>query len=284
MASLKDKFLYGASGTKQPGDAPAGEKRRRNDLIRPFLRNFGTMVQYNLVALLFMVPAVLWTGVCLILLNDQAAAAADMTALWNAAYPVLSTWLLWMIPLWVVADIGACGVAAMFRRVIEGKKLAHWQVFSQAVKHHALPVALLGAALGILLWLLLSAMNFYTVMAQTMPAMHVMQALGVVVLLVILAAEAMMIPTLLGASGEKKWRRAIGEALTAAIWHMPACLSAIALTVLLPLALLLIPAAGVFIWGVYEMVIGLSVRQYAFTAIAEMLGLGATEPVDDDDY
>lgn len=284
MASLKDRFLYGASGTRQSGDAQEPEKRPGNDLIRPFFRNFGTMVQYNLVALLFLAPAVLWSGVCLILLNDQLTDAADMMQLWNAAYPVLSTWLLGMLPLWALADIGACGVSAMFRRVIEGKKIAHWQVFSQAVKHHALPVALLGAARGALLWLLLAAMNFYTVMAQTMPVMHGMQALGVVVLLVILAVEALMVSTLLGASGEKRWRRAMGEAATAAIWHMPACLSALALTVVLPLALLLIPTAGVFAWGVYYMVLGLSVRQYAFTAIAEMLGLGATEPVDDDDY
>ena len=284
MASLKDRFLYGASGTGRVDAPQSPQKRPRGDGLKPFLRNIGTMVQYNLVALLFMAPAALWTGVNLILLIDQTAGAADLAVGWQAAYPVLSTWLLAMIPLWVVADIGACGVTAIFRRVIEGKRIAHWQVFSQAVRHHALPVALLGAARGAMLWLLLSAMNFYAVMAQTVPAMRVMQLLGVVVLLAILAVEVLMIPAQLGASGEKRWRRAIGSAVTAAIWHMPVCLSAVALTVVLPAALLLLAPVGVFAWGVYQLVIGLSVRLYANTCIAEMLGLGATEPVDDDAY
>lgn len=280
MASIKDRFLYGASGSRQPGEDRAPQQRPQNDLIRRFFRNFGTMVQYNLVALLFLTPAVLWTGVNLILLNDQVSGAAGMMAWWNAAYPLLSTWLLAMIPLWAIADVGACGAAALFRRVIEGRGLHHWPVFSQAVKKHGLTVAVVGALRGVLLWLLLSAMNFYTVLAQTVPALRVLQLLGGVVLLVILAAEAMMIPALLG----EKTLRGVQNALTAAIWHMPACLSAIALTVVLPLALLLIPTAGVFVWGIYQMVIGLSVRQYAFTAIAEMLSLGHTDSVDEDDY
>lgn len=280
MASIKDRFLYGASGSKQPGEDRAPQQRPKNDLIRRFFRNFGTMVQYNLVALLFLIPAILWTGVNLILLNDQVSGAATLMDWWNTAYPLLSTWLLVMIPLWGIADVGACGVAAMFRRVIEGRGLHHWPVFSQAVKKHGLAAAIFGALRGVLLWLLLSAMNFYTVLAQTVPAMRVMQLLGGVVLLVILAAEAMMIPSLLG----EKPLQGAQNALTAAIWHMPACLSAIVLTALLPLALLLIPTAGVFVWGIYQMVIGLSVRQYAFTAIAEMLGLGHTDDVDEDDY
>ena len=284
MASIKDRFLYGASGSRQPDDPLVPEKRPRGDVIKPFFRNFGTMVQYNLVALMFMVPAILWTGVTLILLNAEAQDAADMAAWWDIAYPILSTWLLVMIPLWAIADIGACGTTAVFRRIVEGRKVFHWPVFAQAVKHHALPAAAAGAVRGAALWMLLTAMNFYTVLAQTIPAMRVMQVLGAVVLLAILAMEAMMIPAVVGASGEKKWRKAVSSAVTAAVWHMPVCLSAIALTVVVPAALLLIPTAGVFAWGIWQMVIGLSARQYAFTAIGVMLGLGSTEPVDEDDY
>lgn len=284
MASIKDRFLYGASGSRQPGDDRAPDERPRNHVIKPFFRNFGTMVQYNLISLLFLVPAVLWTGVNVVLFSYASTDMASLADWTNTIYPVLSTWLLVMIPLWAIADIGACGSTAVLRRVVEGKHVFHWPVFSQAVKRYALPVAAFGAARGVMLWLLLAAMSFYTAMAQTMPVMRVFLALGAVVLLAILAIEAMLIPALVGASGEKKWRKAASAAVTAAIWHMPVCLSAIVLTVVLPAALLLIPTAGLLVWGVYQLVIGLSVRQYAFTAIAAMLGLGSVDPVDEDDY
>ena len=284
MASIKDRFLYGASGSRQPEADRAPDERPRNDVVKPFFRNFGTMVQYNLISLLFMVPAVLWTGVNVVLANY---ASMDMNGLadWTTTvYPVLSSWLLVMIPLWAIADIGACGATAIFRRVAEGRHIFHWPVFSQAIRRYALPVAAFGAARGVVLWLLLAAMSFYTAMAQTMPFMRVFLVLGAVVLLAILAVEALLIPTVVGATGEKKWRRALSAAVTAAIWHMPVCLSAIILTVVLPAALLLIPTGGLLAWGIYQLVIGLSVRQYAFTAIAAMLGLGSVDAVDEDDY
>lgn len=284
MASIKDRFLYGASGRRQPGEDKAPKQRPRSNVIRPFFRNFGTMVQYNLVSLLFMIPGVMWTGVSIVLMNY---ASMDMNTIadWaTTVYPEMSVWLLVMIPLWAIADIGACGSTAIFRRVVEGRHVFHWPVFSQAIKRYALPVAAFGVARGVMLWLLLAAMRFYTVMAQVMPVMRVFLVLGIVVLLAILAIEAMLIPAIVGASGEKKWRSALSSAVTAAIWHMPVCLSAIVLTVVLPAALLLIPTGGLLVWGVYQLVIGLSVRQYAFTAIAAMLGLGGIDPVDEDDY
>ncbi|MDO4356281.1 MAG: hypothetical protein Q4E13_07220 [Clostridia bacterium] len=279
MAPLKDRFLYGASGKRAPRPDAPREKRPRGALLRPFFRNFGTMVQYNLVALLFFLPGIGWSGVNLILLFEQAAGAASLAQWIEAAFPVLSTWLLVMIPLWGLADVGACGASGIFRRVLEGKKIRHWQDFSTAVRRNGLAAFLFGMLRGALWWMLLTAEHFYFVLAEGgAPQFRVLQVLGACVFLGVLNVEGLFLPALQGSRG--RWMDAIRSAVSQAVWHMPACLSVVALTVALPLLLTLIPVVGVFAWGAYELVAGLSARQYAFTAVAALLGLGGVEDED----
>lgn len=284
MASLRDKFLYGASGRRpnpDGGEAP-GPDRLRGTLLRPFFRNFGAMVQYNLVSLLFFLPGIAWTGVNLILLDGQFAGAGSFAELMEASFPVLSIWLAVMIPLWGLADVGACGVAGVFRRILEGRRISHWRDFSRAVRRNGLAAFVFGVLRGALWWMLLAAERFYTVLAEGgAPMFRVMQLLGVVVLLFVLSVEALLIPALQGAGG--KWMDALLAAVNHAVWHMPVCLSALALTVVLPGLVALIPTVGVLLWGTYELVCGLSARQYAFTAIAALLGVGGVCDADEDE-
>ncbi len=282
MASLKDRFLYGASGRRAPESGGPGRKRPGGAVLKPFFRNLGTMVQYNLVALLFFLPGIGWSGVNLILLVEQGSGAASLAQGIEAAAPVLSTWLLVMIPLWGLADVGACGAAGIFRRVVEGKPIRHWRDFSASVRRNGLAAFLFGALRGMLWWMLLAAERFYTALAEGgAPQFRVMQALGACVALGVLAVEGLFLPALQGSRG--RWMDAIRAAISNAVWHLPACLSVLVLTVALPLLLTLIPVVGVLFWGVYELTIGLSARQYAFTAVAALLGLGGVEAEDEDE-
>lgn len=284
MASLRDKFLYGASGRHPNPDGGAAPKpeRPRGTLLRPFFRNFGAMVQYNLVSLLFFLPGIAWTGVNLILLDGQFSGAGSFSEMVEAAFPVLSTWLAVMIPLWGLADVGACGVADVFRRILEGRRISHWRDFSRAVRDNGLAAFVFGVLRGALWWMLLAAERFYTVLAEGgAPMFRAMQLLGIVVLLFVLSVEALLIPALQGSCG--KWMDALRAAVNHAVWHMPVCLSALALTVVLPGLVALIPTVGALLWGMYELVCGLSARQYAFTAIAALLGVGGACDADEDE-
>ena len=284
MASLRDKFLYGASGRHPNPDGGAAPKpeRPRGMLLRPFLRNFGAMVQYNLVSLLFFLPGIAWTGVNLILLDGQFSGAGSFSEMVEAAFPVLSTWLAVMIPLWGLADVGACGVAGVFRRILEGRRISHWRDFSRAVRDNGLAAFVFGVLRGALWWMLLAAERFYTVLAEGgAPMFRAMQLLGIVVLLFVLSVEALLIPALQGSCG--KWMDALRAAVNHAVWHMPVCLSALALTVVLPGLVALIPTVGALLWGMYELVCGLSARQYAFTAIAALLSVGGACDADEDE-
>lgn len=282
MASIRDRFLYGASGKRTPGENAPREDRPRGAIRKAFFQNIGTMVQYNLIQLLFFLPGIAWSGVNLILLSELLAGVSSLAEGMEKAFPALSTWLMGMIPLWGVADIGACGASAIFQRILQGKRLEHWHDFSGAIRRNGLPAFVGGVLRGALWWMLLTAMNFYSVLAAdgSLP-FRIFQVLGVVVFLCVLAVEALFLPVLNGMRG--RWMDALGTATTQAIWHMPACLSALLLTVALPLALTLIPTVGVLLWGAYELAIGLSVRQYACTAIAALLGIGPAGDNEDGD-
>lgn len=273
MASLKDRFLYGASGTR----APQTEEEPRpqgGDMLKRFIKNFGCLIQFNLVSAAFMIPAIAWSGVNFILMYELLTESGSLSAILLN----LSLWLLAMIPLWGIADVGACGTAAVFRRIAENRASHDGQVFAKAIRQNGAAAFVLGAARGVLLWLLLAAESFY---AQ-LPMGRALQIAGVAVLLLILSAEGLLIPALHGSKGARK--AAIRSALAGAVWHMPVCVSVIMLTVVLPAALLLIPRAGIFAWGIYQLVIGLSVRQCGFVCVAVLLGIGAAEPVEADEF
>lgn len=228
--------------------------------FRRFRGSFGAMLLSNAVSLLFLLPAAAWTLLHLPLLETCSDRAE--------IYAVLSQWLLGMIPLGAIADAGAAAVCPVLLRAAAGGA-AKAGMLRKGLRR-SLRALLPGALWGVAAWLLLTAANFYAEM-RLLPLTAVCAAVGLWLLCV-----RILLPACVSGGG-----RPLRRACAAALWHMPVCLLSLLLTAVLPALLLVIPAAGPVLWGVYMLLCGTAVYHYGGVCAALCAGVTAAENGDE---
>ena len=276
MATLKD--LFGA------GRFNRAPKRgfRRDDLPDTRVKLFwdalrirwSAMVGLNLLYLLFWLPAILWTGVNLLSMQQLLVTATEGTDLSAQLSGLMFTFLLILWPLMALTGPFTAGASYVSRNWARGE---HSFVASDFFEHarknwkQALVVSTITGAIPLLTYLL---WRFYGQLAQDVSGLFLLPEIVVfivaIVWLLMLEAVYMLMVTY-----RLTLRQLLGNAVRLALGRLPLFAGIRALTLLLPAAMLLTflfnTGEATFlltVGGFFYMVFGLALNRLLYASLA----------------
>ena len=241
LRDLMNNYFYGKQGK---GDFTLADlPKNRRELFGVVLKTrWSQMVGLNLIYLIIWIPAIVWTGMNLGMLNALANSGPEMAA--NAPR-VVTAWLLLLAP--CVAITGPCNAGATYvlRNWARDQHSFLWSDFKDALKANWKQALAVSCISGLMLPVVYVSTRFYLGQLSKSPVFLLPMALVMLLGLVWSLAEMLMYPLLI--TYDLKLKDVIRNAVLLTIGKLPFAVLFKLITLIVPilavLALWFIPGS-----------------------------------------
>ncbi|MDO4739761.1 MAG: DUF624 domain-containing protein [Eubacteriales bacterium] len=265
MSGLFNTYFYGKAG--KADFTPEQLPKNRLELFFTALRGqLSKMIGLNLIYDVFCIPMFFWLLLNYQVLGNYAAQTGSITGFVSDGY--LSSFLIGMIPCLVLAGIGSSGQMYCLRNWARDQHSFMISDFKDSIKLNWKQGALYGLINGVSLYLLFICWTYYGAMAQTNMLFLVPQVFAVLIVAVWWMMNMIAYPMIV--SYEMKFKDIVRNCALIAVARLPWSVLFLAMTVVLPIALLLlipnvIVMAVVILW---MLLIGFSFNGLVYASYA----------------
>ena len=277
LGNFFNNLYYGKAGKADfnPENLPTSRVSLFFQMLRVY---WGSLMKLNLLYLLFYLPAILWTVMNYLVLQNTAAAvqAGEMTAdaMRSQAFSLITTYLLILFPCLAITGPATAGVSFVTRNWTRDQHSFMFSDFKDAFKANwkqALGVSAITGALPIILYV---GYRFYGQMAASKGFLFAVPQmlcviLGVIWLLSLQVVYMMMV------TYELSFKNLLRNALIMTFGKLPLALGirlcSLWLVILAFAVVLLIPAATAYVMlalMLYYLLFGFAFDRFLFSAYA----------------
>lgn len=235
MSGLFNTYFYGKAGK---GDfTPEQLPKNRFELFLTAIKGqFGKMFWLNLLFDLFCIPMFFWTLLNFSVLSNYAAETGSVMGFVNDGY--LSSYLIGMIPCLGLMGVGSSGQMYVLRNWARDQHSFMMSDFKDALKENWKQGLVLGLVNGLSLLVLFFCWTYYGALAETNVFFFIPQVFTTVIVAVWWMMNMLAFPMLVGY--EMKLKDIVRNCALIAIARLPWSVLWLALTVVLPIAIMLL--------------------------------------------
>ena len=211
------------------------------------------MVGLNLLYLLFWLPAILWSGINLLSMQQLLVSAAEGTDLTAQLSSLLFTYLLILWPLVALTGPFTAGVSYVSRNWARGEHSFVFSDFWEAVKKNWKQALLVSTVTGVIPFLFYWLFRFYAQMARSVSAAFLIPQ-GILLLVATAWVLMLEVVYMLMVTYKFTVRQLLKNALVLSVAKLPAFAGVRLLTLALPAAMILslfyAPGSAIYWWTV----------------------------------
>lgn len=235
MSGLFNTYFYGKAGK---GDfTPEQLPKNRFELFLTAIKGqFGKMFWLNLLFDLFCIPMFFWTLLNFSVLSNYAAETGSVMGFVNDGY--LSSYLIGMIPCLGIMGVGSSGQMYVLRNWARDQHSFMMSDFKDALKENWKQGLVLGLINGLSLLVLFFCWTYYGALAETNVFFLIPQVFTTVIVAVWWMMNMLAFPMLVGY--EMKLKDIVRNCALIAIARLPWSVLWLALTVVLPITIMLL--------------------------------------------